>query len=94
MVLLEIEEDAKGNLRLSLDYEKQKIVTGYKRNMLERLYGSPDYYKPNAFHSDLVNRFDINQDGRGNIFTNLKKRIFKYDDPSWSMNIIESVRSF
>ena len=90
----DIEEDAKGNLKLSLDYEKQKIVTGYKRNMLERLYGSPDYYKPNAFHSDLANRFDINQDGRGNIFTNIKRRIFKYDDPSWSMNIIESVRSF
>ena len=90
----DILEDAKDNLSLSYESEKQKVVTGFKRNMLKRLYGTPDTYNPEAYHNYIAEKLDLNQDGRGNILTNIKRRFTKFDDPSWGMNIIENARKF
>lgn len=87
-------EDEKGNLKLSNYYEKQKIVKGYKRKELQRLLGTTDIYNPEAYQGIVSKIFDINQDGKQNLLGKLKRKFTKFDDSSWSLNVLENSRKF
>lgn len=93
-VLRDMTEDTFGNIGLTADLGKVKVVTGYKEKMVQRLLGSGDLYKPGANKDGFSELFDINQEGKGGFFSRLKRKIFKYNDPSWGMNKIENTREF
>lgn len=93
-VLRDITEDSLGNVGLSAGLAKVKVVTGYKERMVQRLLGSGDLYRPGANKDGISELFDINQEGKGSFFSRFKRKVFKYNDPSWGMNKIENTREF
>lgn len=93
-IVRDMTEDSFGNVGLSTDYQKMKVVTGYKEKMVQRLLGSGDLYRPGANKDAVSEWLDINQEGKGSFFSRLKRKVFKYNDPSWGMNKIENTRQF
>ena len=90
----DILEDSSGNVALSYDYEKQKVVTGYKEKMMKRLLGAGDLYRPEANDDAFSELLDFNQEGKGTFISRLKRKFGRFNDPSWGMNKIENTRKF
>ena len=92
--LYDIRENAEG--KLTIDYDsgvEAKMVSGYKRRVLNELLGSTEEYKPEALHNPIAKKLGLIQDGSFNPINHIKRSLTKFQDPNWEFNQIESVEN-